>query len=111
MARRMLRRRIRLIWPDLNGMRLLALGFGTPYLRPFLGETERTIAIMPAAQGVVPWPPEGPGLVALAEESELPLPDRSVDRVLVVHCLESTENQRGMMREIWRVMADGGKLL
>jgi SAM-dependent methyltransferase len=111
MARRMLRRRIRLIWPDLKGMRLLALGFGTPYLRPFLGETERTIAIMPAAQGVVPWPPEGPGLVALAEESELPLPDRSVDRVLVVHCLESTENQRGMMREIWRVMADGGKLL
>lgn len=111
MARRMLRRRIRLIWPELTGMRVLALGFGTPYLRPFLDEAERTIAIMPAQQGVVPWPPEGPGLVSLADETELPLPDRSVDRVLVMHCLELTENQRGMMREIWRVMADGGKLL
>jgi len=111
MTRRMLRRRIRLIWPDLHGMRVLALGYGTPYLRPFLEEAERTIAIMPAAQGVMPWPPEGPGLVALGEETDLPLPDRSIDRVLVIHCLESTENLRGMMREIWRVLADGGRLL
>ncbi len=74
-------------------------------------ETERVLAVMPAAQGVMHWPPEGPGLVALAEETDLPLPDRSVDRVLVVHCLESTENLRGMMREIWRVLADGGRVL
>lgn len=111
MARRMIRRRIRLIWPDLHGMRLLALGFGTPYLHPYLEEAERVIAIMPAAQGVIHWPPEGPGLVTLAEETDLPLPDRSVDRVLVIHCLEATENLRGMMREIWRVLADGGRLL
>ncbi len=111
MARRMIRRRIRLIWPDLHDTRLLALGFGTPYLRPYLTETERVLAVMPAAQGVMHWPPEGPGLVALAEETDLPLPDRSVDRVLVVHCLESTENLRGMMREIWRVLADGGRVL
>jgi SAM-dependent methyltransferase len=111
MARRMIRRRIRLVWPDLHGMRLLALGFGTPYLRPYLEEAERVIAIMPAAQGVIHWPPEGPGLVTLAEETELPLPDRSVDRVLVIHCLEATEDLLGMMREIWRVLADGGRLL
>jgi SAM-dependent methyltransferase len=111
MARRMIRRRIRLIWPDLHDTRLLALGFGTPYLRPYLTETERVLAVMPAAQGVLHWPPEGPGLVTLAEETDLPLPDRSVDRVLVVHCLESTENLRGMMREIWRVLADGGRVL
>ncbi|HEY1723383.1 MAG TPA: methyltransferase domain-containing protein [Magnetospirillaceae bacterium] len=111
MARRMIRRRIRLIWPDLRDMRLLALGFGTPYLRPYITETERVLAVMPAAQGVMHWPPEGPGVVALAEETDLPLPDRSVDRVLVIHCLESTENLRGTMREIWRVLADGGRVL
>jgi SAM-dependent methyltransferase len=110
-ARRMIRRRIRLIWPDLHGLRLLGLGYATPYLRPFKEEAERTLAAMPAAQGVVPWPPEGPGLVTLAEETDLPFPDRSMDRVLVIHCLESTEHQRGMMREIWRVLADGGRVL
>ncbi len=110
-ARRMIRRRIRLIWPDTHGQRILGLGFATPYLRPFRDDAERVLAVMPAEQGVLPWPPEGPGLVTLAAEDDLPLADRSMDRVLLVHCLESTENLRALMREIWRVLADGGRLL
>jgi hypothetical protein len=55
-ARRMIRRRIRLLWPDLRGMRLLGLGYAGPYLRMFREETERAIALMPSSQGVLPWP-------------------------------------------------------
>lgn len=110
-ARRLIRGRIRAVWPDVRGMRVLGLGYATPFLRAFGTEAERLIAVMPASQGVIPWPPEGPGLVALADELELPLADRSIDRVLIVHCLESTEQVRGLMRELWRVMADGGRLL
>ena len=54
-ARRMIRRRIRLLWPDLGGMRVLGLGYATPFLRPFADEAERAIALMPAEQGVLPW--------------------------------------------------------
>jgi SAM-dependent methyltransferase len=90
---------------------VLGIGYAAPYLRPFREEAERTIALMPASQGVVYWPSEGPGLSALADEAELPLPDMSVDRVLLVHGLECTEQLRPMMREIWRVMAGGGRLL
>lgn len=111
MAQRLIRRQVRTLWPDLTGMRLLGLGFATPYLRIFLPEAERVIAVMPASQGVLPWPPEGPGLTALADEAELPLPDRSIDRLLLVHTLESTEQVRSMMREAWRVLADGGRLV
>jgi SAM-dependent methyltransferase len=111
MARRMIRRQLRLLWPDVTGMRVMGLGFVTPYLRAFNGEAERVLAMMPASQGVLPWPPEGPGLTALADETELPLPDRSMDRILLVHALESTEQVRAMMREIWRVLADGGRLI
>lgn len=110
-ARRMIRRQIRTIWPDSHNMRVLGLGFATPYLRPFREETERVIAVMPSSQGVLPWPPEGPSLVCLADESELPLADRSIDRVLLVHALESTEQVRATLREIWRVLADSGRLL
>lgn len=110
-ARRMIRRQIRAIWPDSTDMRVLGLGFATPYLRPFREETERVIAVMPSSQGVLPWPPEGPGLVCLADETDLPLPDRSIDRVLLVHALESTEQVRATLREIWRVLADSGRLL
>ncbi len=111
MARRMLRRRIRALWPDVRGQRLLGLGFATPFLSPFREEAERVLAVMPASQGVLHWPPEGAGLVALAEETDLPLPDRAVDRVLLVHALESTEHVRALMREAWRVLDDGGRLL
>ncbi len=110
-ARRMIRRRVRLIWPDLDGMRLLGLGYATPYLRMFRDEAERVVAMMPAPQGVLPWPPEGPNAVALADESELPLQDYSIDRVLLVHGLEYSEQVRGLLKEIWRVMAGGGRLL
>ncbi len=110
-AQRIVRRRLRVIWPDVSGMRVLGLGFATPYLRPFVEEAERVIAVMPASQGVLAWPREAPNAVALADEVELPLPDRSIDRLLIVHALESAEQVRPMMREVWRVLADGGRLV
>jgi SAM-dependent methyltransferase len=111
LARRTIRRRIREFWPDVTGQNVLGLGYATPYLRAFQSEAERVIALMPAAQGVLPWPPEGPNVVALAEETDLPLPDLSIDRVLVIHALEATEHLRLLMREVWRVLAGGGRLL
>ncbi len=111
MARRIIRRQIRDLCPDTSGMTVLGLGYATPYLLPFRDEAERVIAVMPAAQGVLHWPAEGAGLVTLTDETELPLPDVSVDRVLLVHGLECSEQLRPMLREIWRVLADGGRLL
>ena len=110
-ARHMVRRAVRSVWPDVTGQRLLGLGFATPYLRQFAGEAERVLAFMPASQGVMHWPPEGPGLVSLVEETELPLPDYSVDRVLLVHGLENADSFRGLLREIWRVLTGDGRLL
>jgi SAM-dependent methyltransferase len=110
-ARRMIGRRIRLIWPDLSGLRLLGLGYATPYLRPFLAEAERVGAMMPASQGVLSWPAEGPNRVALADDGELPLEDFSIDRVLLVHGVEFSEQVRPLLKEVWRVLAAGGRLL
>ncbi|HTC19042.1 MAG TPA: methyltransferase domain-containing protein [Stellaceae bacterium] len=111
MARLMIGRRVRAMWPDLRGMRLMGLGYATPYLRPYLAEAERVAAVMPAPQGVLPWPPEGPNRATLAEEGELPLPDFSVDRVLLIHGLEFSEQTRPLLKEIWRVLAGGGRLI
>lgn len=110
-SRRLLQRRLRAMWPDTRGMRVLGLGFATPFLAPFLDESERVIAAMPGAQGVMRWPAEGPNRVMLADETELPLPDRSIDRVIIVHGLEHTEHMRTMMRECWRVLTDGGRMI
>ena len=110
-TRRAIRRRIREIWPDTKGLSVLGFGYASPFLLPFREEAERVIALMPAQQGIVHWPSRHANLVALAEETDLPLPDASVDRVLMVHALETSEQVRPMMREIWRVMASGGRLI
>ncbi len=110
-ARRMIRRAIRRVWPDLRGMRVLGIGYATPFLSAVSAETQRTLAVIPAAQGVLDWSPEGRNLVALADEGELPFADYSIDRVLLVHALETSEPAGPMLKEIWRVLAGGGRLL
>jgi SAM-dependent methyltransferase len=110
-ARRLLRRQMRQLWPDVRGQNFLGVGYTLPYLRPFREEAARTIALMPAGQGIMHWPREGPNVTLLADEGDLPLPDASMDRVLLVHALESTEQLRALMDEIWRVMAGNGRLL
>src|SRR3546814_313059 len=76
-----------------------------------MGEAERVLAFMPASQGVMHWPPEGAGLVSLVEETDLPLPDYSIDRVLLAHGLENADSLRALLREIWRVLTGDGRVL
>lgn len=110
-ARRMVRRAVRALWPDVSGQRVLGLGYATPYLGAFRSQAERVIAAMPAPQGVLHWPDDEPRLAALVDEYDLPFADLSMDRVLLVHALECVEQVRPFLREVWRVMADSGRLL
>ncbi|BBE73150.1 class I SAM-dependent methyltransferase [Oharaeibacter diazotrophicus] len=102
---------VRARWPSVAGDRILGLGFTTPYLALFAGEAERTLAFNPAAQGAVNWPGAGPSSSALVVEDMLPLADAAVDRVLLVHALEMASDPREVLREVWRVLAPGGRML
>lgn len=110
-ARRLIQRQIRRIWPNVRGQTVVGLGYATPYLRQFSTEAERTLAVMPAHQGVTHWPREAPSLVTLSYEEALPFPDYSVDRLLLVHALENAEHMRQMMREAWRILSGSGRML
>ena len=110
-ARHLIRRSLRDLWPDVTGQRVLGLGYASPYLRQFKDEAERVLAFMPAGQGVVHWPSDELGLTALVDERELPLPDFSIDRVILVHAMESAESLTEMLTEIWRVLMGDGRLV
>ena len=110
-ARHFVGRGIRQRWTDTRGQRVLGIGYATPYLGLFREEADRTLAFMPAAQGVVKWPTAKPALSALVDDLDLPLSDAAVDRVLLVHALENSNDPNALLREVWRVLASGGQLL
>ncbi len=110
-VRRMIRRKVRELWPDVKGRQMMALGYPTPFLRYYRQEAQRLVALMPAEQGALSWSGETPNIVVLTEENQLPLADKSIDFALVAHALEFTSNPREMIREVWRVLADGGRLI
>jgi SAM-dependent methyltransferase len=110
-ARRFVGRGISRLWTDTAGQRVLGIGYATPYLGLFREEAERCLAFMPSSQGVVKWPTARPALSALVDDYDLPLPDSAVDRVLLVHALEMSQDAAALLRESWRVLASGGRLL
>lgn len=105
------RRHVRRSWSDVKDEVILGLGFTPPYLLPFQQEAQRMLVCMPAQQGVIHWPPQGRNQTFLSDEAELPLPDNSVHRALVVHALENSEQVRPMLAELWRVLAPAGRLI
>lgn len=109
-ARRAILRRIKLIWPEVRGLRVLGFGFAVPYLAPWLAEAERIAALMPAQEGVLAWP-QSRNLALLADESALPFSDSVFDRILVIHGLEAAESVRPLLRQLWRVLAPEGRIL
>src|SRR5690349_20105683 len=110
LARRMISRQVRVMWPSAKGSSLFGYGFAVPYLRPYLADAERVVALMPAQQGVVAWP-SGPPLTALCDEDSLPFADAAFDRILVVHGLEGADALRPLLRQLWRVLAPEGRML
>jgi SAM-dependent methyltransferase len=110
-TRLLLSRAIRARWPDTHGLSILGIGYATPYLGTFREHGERTFAFMPGAQGVVKWPSASPTLAALVSETSLPVRDAMIDRALAVHALEMTPHAADMLRDVWRVLAPGGRLL
>jgi len=111
MVQRLVRRKLRALWPSVRGETVMGVGYATPYLSVFAAEADRALALMPAPQGVMHWPPDGPNAVALAEEAQLPLPDLFADRILMVHMLEFSGQLPQLLRELWRVLAGGGRLM
>jgi SAM-dependent methyltransferase len=110
-AARLVRARLAALWPALPGMAVLGIGHPAPYLRLWRAEAARCLALAPPQTGACRWPKDAPAATVVAEEEWLPFPDLSFDRVLLVHGLEVAENARRLLREVWRVLRDDGRVI
>ncbi|BCK77530.1 methyltransferase [Acetobacter aceti NRIC 0242] len=106
---RLLARRLTARWPDLRGLNLLGLGYTAPFLSEWRDQSALTVA---AHLGTVPdtmlHRHEADCVVSC---SHLPFPDLSFDRILMVHALETAPSGRELLRSVWKVLRDNGKLI
>ena len=105
-ASTILRDRMAAFWPDLSGMAVLGLGYAEPYLTLWRDTAYRCISASPAARAPVPG-----GHACLVEEDRLPFPDLSFDRILLIHGVDEATDAHRLLREVWRVLKDDGRLL
>ncbi len=110
-AQSSLRARMREFWPEAKGQTVVGFGFAAPLLRPYLKDARRVLALMPGPQGVMPWPPDGPNVSVLTEETLWPLETGHVDKLVLLHGLETSERAYDLLEEAWRVLGPGGKAL
>ncbi len=108
-AQRAIRGQMVELWPHTGGMTVLGFGFTVPLLRPFLSDATRVTALMPGPQGVMPWPAGKPNISVLCEETLWPIETDSVDRLVVMHGLETSEHPIALLDECYRVLAPEGR--
>ena len=110
-AQKVVRDQLVALWPEAKGQTVIGFGFAVPLLRPYLGNARRVIGLMPGPQGVMPWPPGDANCSVLCEETIWPIETGSVDKLVVLHGLETSESPGAVLDECWRVLGPGGKAM
>jgi hypothetical protein len=110
-AQKVIREQLVLLWPEAKGQTVAGFGFAVPVLRPFLEDARRVIALMPGPQGVMPWPSGLPNVSLLCEETLWPMQTGFVDKLVVMHALETSEQPTALLEECKRVIGPGGRIV
>ncbi len=110
-AQKAIRDKVTALWPPAKGETVAGFGFAVPLLRPYLEDARRVIGLMPGPQGVMPWPAGMDNVSVLCEETQWPIETGMVDRLVVMHGLEVSENPGALLDECWRVLGPGGRAL
>jgi SAM-dependent methyltransferase len=87
------------------------LGFTQPYLDKLAPHLGRCVGASPAEMGVSLWPQGKNNRIAQVRPDALPFPDQHFNRVIVAHLLEGASSSRGILREVWRILEPGGRVL
>ena len=110
-AQAAVRARLAEFWPETKGLTVAGYGFAAPLLRPYLAQSRRTVALMPAPQGVMRWPADAPNVSVLAEEALWPVETGHLDRLVMLHGLETSEMPTAVLAEAHRALGPGGRLV
>ena len=110
-AQHQIRTQMLRFWPNTDRQNVAGFGFAIPLLRPYLNHSRRVLALMPAQQGVMPAPHNAPNVAVLCEETRWPLETGHLDKLILMHGLETCERASDLLDECYRVLGPGGEML
>ena len=110
-AQRAIRDQLVRLWPVQAGLTVAGYGFAVPLLRPWLADVRRVIGLMPGPQGVMPWPAGMQNVSVLCEETAWPISTGFVDRLVLMHGLETSDQPSELLEEAHRVLGPGGRVV
>lgn len=110
-AQRVIREELVRMWPKASGQTVVGFGFAAPLLRPYLQGARRVLALMPGPQGVMPWPAGQPNVSLLCQETLWPVGTGQVDKLVLLHGLETSEHPTAVLEECWRVLSAQGRIV
>ena len=112
-AQAAVRSQVTQLWPpeSSKGETVMGFGFAVPMLRPYLPHARRVVGLMPGPQGVMHWPAGQPNVSVLCEETLWPLETGSVDKLVCLHGLETSDHPSAVLDEVYRVLGPGGRVM
>lgn len=111
LAARLVRERLGRLWPSAAGLAVLGVGYPLPYLRLWQPAARLCLAAVTTAPPPAAWPPDPPSRTCAVDDGRLPFGDLLFDRVLLVHGVEVAAHGPRLLREVWRVLRDDGRLI
>ena len=110
-TKRRLQESVQKLWgQSINGP-IVGFGFTPPVLSLFFDQAHQMICLMPGQQGVMSWPTEQSNCSVLVEETSWPIATSSIERLLILHGLETSEKIKELLQEIWRTLSPTSKVI
>ena len=101
------------LWTVLAGETVLGLGEVRHLAGPLTADAASLALVDLHASSPLPWGGHRNrgNVVLAAHETRLPFADQAFSRVILLHALEEAEDPRRLIREVWRVTAEEGRIL
>jgi len=91
---------------------VLDVGGGTGRITQFISQINVRVFVLDESMKMLNQATRKGGLLPICGASEhLPFPDNAIDRMIMVDALHHVKDQSATMKELWRVLKPGGRLI
>lgn len=112
MVQRILRGVMREWWHDITGYNVMGYGYTAPFFGAFTKDEPLSLSLlMNKRYQARAWPSADKNHVAVCDDLHIPIESQRLERILVVHALETSELPRQFLDEIWRTLEGNGRMI